>query len=241
MALADLRAVAAVPDRAVVVLNGERTLATSTRLKICGLTRRADLLCAVQAGADALGLVFYPPSPRFVDLQTAAALAAAVPPFVSTVGLFVNADPLLVRATLAAVPLHLLQFHGDEDEAYCRQFDRPYIKAARVRPGLDLVQYAAAFPSAQAILLDAFVEGYGGGGKVFDWSLVPRSLGKPVVLSGGLDAGNVADAVRRLQPAAVDVSSGVEASKGVKDAEKIRAFVVALRGAVAASGDRGSA
>ncbi|RDE50628.1 MAG: phosphoribosylanthranilate isomerase [Candidatus Accumulibacter meliphilus] len=204
-------------------------MARIPRLKICGLTRREDLLCAVDAGADALGLVFYPPSPRFVDLPTAAALACAVPPFISIVGLFVNADPALVRATLAALPIHLLQFHGDEDEAYCRQFERPYIKAARVRPGMDLIQYAAGFPSAQAILLDAFVEGYGGGGKVFDWALVPDALGKPLILSGGLDAENVAAAVRRLRPAAVDVSSGVEASKGIKDGAKIRAFAAALR------------
>ncbi|MEF8721708.1 MULTISPECIES: phosphoribosylanthranilate isomerase [Candidatus Accumulibacter] len=204
-------------------------MATIPRLKICGLTRREDLLCAVDAGADALGLVFYPPSPRFVDLPTAAALAGAVPPFISIVGLFVNAEPLQVRATLAALPIHLLQFHGDEDEAYCRQFERPYIKAARVRPGMDLIQYAAGFPSAQAILLDAFVDGYGGGGKVFDWALVPDSLGKPLILSGGLDADNVAAAVRRLRPAAVDVSSGVEASKGIKDGAKIRAFAAALR------------
>jgi len=170
-----------------------------------------------------------PPSPRFVDLPTAAALAAVVPPFISIVGLFVNAEAAQVRATLAALPIHLLQFHGDEDEAYCRQFERPYIKAARVRAGMDLIQYAAGFPSAQAILLDAFVEGYGGGGKVFDWSLVPDSLGKPLILSGGLDAGNVAAAVRRVRPAAVDVSSGVEANKGIKDGAKIRAFAAALR------------
>lgn len=199
------------------------------RIKICGLTRIDDVCIAVDAGADAIGLVFYPPSPRHVDLPRAALLASAVPPFVSIVGLFVNADPALVRQTLAAVPINLLQFHGDEDESYCRQFDRPYMKAARVKPGLDLVQYAAAFPTAQAILLDAFVDGYGGGGKVFDWSLVPSALGKPIVLSGGLDAGNVGEAVCRIRPAAVDVSSGVEAGKGVKDAEKIRAFVLAVR------------
>ena len=131
--------------------------------------------------------------------------------------------------TLAAVPIHLLQFHGDEDEVFCRQFDRPYIKAARVRPGMDLVQYVDRFPSAQAILLDAFVDGYGGGGKAFDWQLIPPVLGKPVILSGGLDAGNVADAIARTRPLAVDVSSGVEAAKGIKDAEKIRAFVAAVR------------
>ncbi len=201
------------------------------RIKICGFTRVEDLRLAVRAGADAIGLVFYPPSPRYVDLPTAGALARAVPPFVSVVGLFVNADPAVVRETLAAVPIHLLQFHGDEDEGYCRQFDRPYIKAARVRPGMDLLQYAAAFPSAQAVLLDAFVEGYGGGGKAFDWSMVPAAMGKPVVLSGGLDEHNVADAVRRVRPAAVDVSSGVEAAKGIKDGDKISAFVAAVRSA----------
>lgn len=201
------------------------------RIKICGFTRVEDLQQGVQAGADAIGLVFYPPSPRYVDLPTAQALARAVPPFVMVVGLFVNADPAVVRETLAAVPIHLLQFHGDEDEAYCRQFDRPYMKAARVRPGMDLLQYAAEFPSAQAILLDAFVDGYGGGGKVFDWAAIPANMGKPIVLSGGLDADNVAEAVRRVQPAAVDVSSGVEAAKGIKDAEKMRAFVAAVRSA----------
>jgi phosphoribosylanthranilate isomerase len=201
------------------------------RIKICGLTRAADVQAAVEAGADAIGLVFYAPSPRHVDLPTAAELARQVPPFVTIVGLFVNADPVLVRQTLAAVPVHLLQFHGEEDESYCLQFDRPYIKAARVKTGMDLVQYAAGYPSAQAILLDAFVDGYGGGGKVFDWSLVPPELGRPIVLSGGLDAGNVGEAILRVRPAAVDVSSGVEAGRGIKDAEKIRSFVAAVRAA----------
>ena len=206
------------------------------RIKICGLTRLEDLRVAVEAGADAIGLVFYPPSPRYVDLDKAAELARAVPPFVTIVGLFVNANPALVRETLAVVPIHLLQFHGDEDEAYCRQFDRPYMKAARVRPGMDLVQYAAAFPSAQAILLDAFVDGFGGGGKVFDWSLIPPALGKPLVLSGGLDAANVGEAIVRVRPAALDVSSGVEAAKGIKDAEKIRAFCAAVHSQIRAAG-----
>lgn len=206
------------------------------RVKICGLTRLEDVLVAVEAGADAIGLVFYPPSPRYVDLDKAAELARAVPPFVTIVGLFVNANPALVRETLAVVPIHLLQFHGDENEAYCRQFDRPYMKAARVRPGMDLVQYAAAFPSAQAILLDAFVDGFGGGGKVFDWSLIPPALGKPLVLSGGLDAANVGEAIVRVRPAALDVSSGVEAAKGIKDAEKIRAFCAAVHSQIRAAG-----
>ncbi len=202
-----------------------------TRIKICGLTRAEDVHAAVDAGADALGFVFYPPSPRFVEVERAASLARLVPPFVTTVGLFVNATPEFVREVLAAVPIHLLQFHGDEDEAYCQQFDRPYVKAARMKPGLDLLQYAASFPSAQAILVDAFVEGYGGGGKVFDWNLIPPTLPKHLILSGGLDAENVGEAVARVRPAAVDVSSGVEAGKGIKDLRKIRAFVAAIRAA----------
>ena len=203
----------------------------NTRIKICGFTREEDVQAAVAAGADAIGLVFYPMSPRYVDLTKAAKLARTVPPFVTIVGLFVNADPATIRETLAAVPIHLLQFHGDEDEDFCRQFDRPYIKAARVQPGIDLVQYADRFPSAQAILLDAFVEGYGGGGRVFDWTLIPPNLRRPLVLSGGLDAGNVVDAIARVRPAAVDVSSGVESGKGIKDAEKIRECVAAVRAA----------
>ena len=207
------------------------------RIKICGLTRPEDVLAAIEAGADALGFVFYPPSPRFIDIERAASLVQLVPPFVTTVGLFVNAEPQVVRETLAAVPLHLLQFHGDEGEAYCRLFDRPYVKAARMKPGIDLLQYASAFPSAQAILLDAFVEGFGGGGKVFDWNLIPSALPKPLILSGGLDAGNVGEAISRVKPAAVDVSSGVEAAKGIKDAGKIHAFVSAVCAAEMARAD----
>ena len=203
-----------------------------TRIKICGLTRAEDMQVAIEAGADALGLVFYPPSPRFIDPEQAVRLAGMAPPFVSVVGLFVNAEARQVSELLAAVPIHLLQFHGDEDEAYCRQFGRPYIKAARMRPGLDLLQYAASFPSAQAVLVDAFVEGYGGGGKTFDWNLIPNSMSKPLVLSGGPDADNVGEAIRRVRPAAVDVSSGVEAAKGIKDADKIRSFIAAARAVV---------
>ena len=199
-----------------------------TRIKICGLTRPQDVDAAVAAGADAIGLVFYPASPRCIDLARAVELIRYVPPFVDIVGLFVNAAPTQVRAVLAAIPVHLLQFHGDEDDAYCRQFGRPFLKAVRVCPDIDLPGQMAAFPSAQAILLDAFVEGYGGGGQAFDWTLVPRELPKPIVLSGGLDANNVGDAIRRVHPAAVDVSSGVESGKGIKDAEKMRAFVMAV-------------
>lgn len=203
-----------------------------TRIKICGLTREQDVLAAVAAGADAIGFVFYPHSPRYVTPERAAELARLLPPFVLAVGLFVNAAQAEVDRTLATVPLHVLQFHGDEEENYCRSFARPYLKAARVQAGVttkeDLLQYAASFASAQAILLDAFVDGYGGGGKTFDWNLVPEGLSLPLILSGGLDADNVGEAVRRVRPAAVDVSSGVEAAKGIKDVAKINAFVAAV-------------
>lgn len=205
--------------------------ASRTRIKICGLTREGDLDAAVSVGADAIGLVFYPSSPRYVEPAVAARLARRLPPFVTLVGLFVNADAETVRETLAQVPIQLLQFHGDEPAAYCEQFGLTYLKAARVRPGLDLVEFARTYASAQGLLLDAYVEGYGGGGQTFDWSLIPRSLPLPLVLSGGLHAGNVAEAVRKLRPWAVDVSSGVEAARGIKDAEKIAAFVAAVKDA----------
>lgn len=200
-----------------------------TRIKICGLTREEDVDAAVAAGADAIGLVFYPPSPRYLSLQRAAELARRIPPFVDVVGLFVNEAPEVVRAACDAVPINLLQFHGDEDAAYCRQFSRPYLRAARVRPGLDLVEFARSFPDARGLLLDAFVEGYGGGGHVFDWTLIPPDLPGHLVLSGGLTADNVGDAIRRVRPVAVDVSSGVEMGKGIKDHAKIAAFVAAVR------------
>lgn len=202
-----------------------------TRIKICGITRTEDLQAVLAAGADAIGLVFYPPSPRYVAPEAARALAQAVPPFVSRVGLFVNAEPQDVRETLAAVPLDVLQFHGDEDAAYCAQFGRPYLKAARMRPGLDLLEFARCHAGAQALLLDAFVEGYGGAGQSFDWSLIPPDLPLPIVLSGGLSVGNVREAVTTVRPWAVDVSSGVEVAKGIKDAKKINAFVAAVKDA----------
>ncbi|MDR2507013.1 MAG: phosphoribosylanthranilate isomerase [Candidatus Accumulibacter sp.] len=201
----------------------------TTRIKICGLTRREDALAAAREGADAIGLVFYPPSSRYVALDAAAELARCVPPFVTVVGLFVNAEPRIVSETLKSVPLHLLQFHGDEDEDYCCQFGRPYIKALRVKSGIDLSSRIAAFPSALALLLDAFVDSYGGGGETFDWSLVPELPGKSLILSGGLNDGNVGQAIAAVHPAAVDVSSGVETGKGIKGVEKMRAFVKAVR------------
>jgi phosphoribosylanthranilate isomerase len=203
-----------------------------TAIKICGLTRREDLFAAIDAGADAVGLVFYKPSARYVNLAKARELARNTPPSVCLVGLFVNAPAAEVRQVLDAVPLDLLQFHGDdsvETEAYCKQFGRPYLKAARVAPGLDLLEYASRYPSAQALLLDAFVEGYGGGGETFDWSLIPKVLPLPIVLSGGLNPANVTEAVRAVRPAGVDVSSGVEQSKGIKDAAKIAAFIAGVR------------
>lgn len=200
-----------------------------TRIKICGITRPEDLDFAVSAGCDAVGFVFYPPSPRCLTPHAAAALAQRVPPFVTRVGLFVNAEPDDVEAVLATVPLDLLQFHGEEDASYCEQFGRPYIKAARMRPGIDLLEFARAYPTAQGLLLDAWVEAYGGVGQSFDWSLVPDRLPLPIVLSGGLHAGNVGAAVNKLHPWAVDVSSGVETAKGIKDADKIAAFIAAVR------------
>ena len=201
------------------------------RIKICGLTRPEDVDAAVTAGADAIGFVFYPPSPRAVTAEIAARLARRLPPFVAAVGLFVNASEAEIKATLAEVPLDLLQFHGDETPAECERWQRPYLKAVRVQPGLDLLQYAASFASARALLLDAFAEGYGGSGQTFDWSLIPSALPMPFILSGGLTPENVGEAVRRVRSAALDVSSGVEAAKGVKDHRRMAAFIEAARSA----------
>jgi phosphoribosylanthranilate isomerase len=200
-----------------------------TRIKICGLTREADVDAAVDAGADAVGLNFYPKSPRYLALARAEALARRLPPFVTPVGLFVNAGASEVRSALAAIPQLVLQFHGDESPAQCREPGRPYLRAARMAPGFDLLDFARQYPDAQAILLDAFVDGYGGGGKVFDWSQIPASVPSPVVLSGGLHAANVTDGILQVRPWAVDVSSGVESAKGIKDAHAIRRFCEAVR------------
>jgi phosphoribosylanthranilate isomerase len=202
-----------------------------TRIKICGITRVQDAIAAAHSGADAIGLVFYEPSPRHVTIAQASLLAAAIPPFVSVVGLFVNAEPGLVREAMASVPLDLLQFHGDETPEFCAQFSHPFLKAIRVSAGVDLLQCAFEFRGARGLLLDTHVQGIPGGtGTAFDWALIPESLRLPVVLSGGLDAENVAAAVTQVRPYAVDVSSGVEAGgveagKGIKDAAKIAAFI----------------
>lgn len=204
----------------------------ATAVKICGITRPEDALAAARAGAHAIGLVFYAKSPRHVTPVRAAEIIRVLPPFVTTVGLFVNATAEEVRASVAEAPVGLLQFHGDETPEFCRQFKRPYVKAVRVKPGVDLLQYAQEYHDAKALLLDNYVEGlHGGSGVAFDWSLIPRGLPLPVILSGGLTPENVMEAVRRVRPSAVDVSSGVESAKGVKDAQKIAAFIKGVRNA----------
>jgi phosphoribosylanthranilate isomerase len=200
------------------------------RSKICGITRIEDALSAVEAGADAIGLVFYAKSPRAVTVQQARAIIAAMPPFVTTVGLFVDASRGELEEILDAVPLDLLQFHGDESPADCEGYLRPYIKALRVKPGDDIAAQVALYPNASGVLLDTYVPGIPGGtGEAFDWSLVPVGLSKPVILAGGLTAENVAQAIVRVRPYAVDVSGGVETAKGIKDAEMIRAFMQAVK------------
>ena len=202
-----------------------------TRIKICGLTREMDVDAAVQAGADAIGFVLYPRSPRAVSALRAGELARRLPPFVTPVLLFVNAAPTEIDAGLQAVPQALLQFHGDETPAQCRAPARPYLRAVRMAPGVDLLDCARQYEDAQALLLDAHVEGYGGGGKVFDWSLVLPGVACRLVLSGGLNPANVTDGMARVRPWAVDVSSGVEAAKGVKDATLMRRFCEMVRAA----------
>ena len=189
-----------------------------TRIKICGITREEDALAVASCGANAIGLVFYQKSPRHVTMQQAAQLAAAIPPFVTRVGLFVNPSEEEVR--------NVLHFHGEEASEFCAQFGRSYLKAVRVKAGVDLIQCAARYRSAQGLLLDAYVEGtHGGTGESFDWALIPHDLPLPVILSGGLHAGNVAQAIKQVRPYAVDVSSGVEAEKEIKDAAKVAAFI----------------
>lgn len=218
-------------------MNSERT-----RIKICGLTRVQDVDAAVDLGADALGFVFYPQSPRCLTPEAAAELVRRVPPFVTATGLFVNAGRDAVEAVLDRVPLTLLQFHGDESGEDCAGYRVPFVKAARIRPGFDVLEFARRYRHAQGLLLDAFVAGYGGEGKTFDWSLVPPDLEEKielrVILGGGLNAANVADAIGRVRPFAVDVSSGVEQSKGVKDIGLMRGFVEAVTLADNRAGNR---
>ena len=204
----------------------------ATAVKICGITRLEDALASIRAGAHAIGFVFYPPSPRYIAPASASSILRALPPFITTVGLFVDASEEEVRATVSRAPVQLLQFHGAESPEYCRQFGRPYMKAVRMGPEVDLLQYARDYHDARALLLDAYVEGlHGGSGVSFDWSRVPARLPLPVIVSGGLTVENVGEAVRRVRPSAVDVSSGVESAKGIKDAARIAAFIAGVRNA----------
>jgi phosphoribosylanthranilate isomerase len=203
-----------------------------TRFKICGITRPEDALAAASGGADAIGLVFYADSPRAVTVQEAKDIAQVLPPFVTLVSLFVNAPAETISNVLSQVPVGLIQFHGDEDSRFCREFGRPWIKALRVRDSMNVAKEAAALSGATGVLLDAWQEGVPGGtGRTFDWALANEQLPLPMVLAGGLDEVNVGDAIGGLRPWAVDVSGGVEASPGIKDAEKIQRFVAAVRAA----------
>jgi phosphoribosylanthranilate isomerase len=203
-----------------------------TRIKICGITRPGDALAAAEAGADAIGLVFYPPSPRYLSVERAAEIRDALPPFVQAVALFVNPDAAQVAQVIGRVKPALLQFHGEEAPSFCEQFGMPYVKAHRVKSGVSqgsLLESLRRYSRASAWLLDSFVEEYGGVGERFDWSLAPAQRERPLILSGGLAPQNVREAIRRVRPWGVDVSSGVESAKGIKDAAKIAAFVAEAR------------
>jgi phosphoribosylanthranilate isomerase len=203
-----------------------------TRVKICGITSVNDGLAAARHGADAIGLIFYPPSPRLLTLERAREIAVGLPPLVARVAVFVNPAATDVEAVIRACRPDLLQFHGEESADFCRGFGVPYLRALRVRPGVDLLESLSPFGDAAGWLLDAYrQELYGGTGEAFDWDLIPRGLARPLILSGGLDAENVGAAIRRVRPWAVDVSSGVEAAKGVKDERRIAAFMEAVRSA----------
>ncbi len=204
----------------------------ATAVKICGITRQADAAAAARLGAHAVGFVFCAKSPRNIAAAAAAEIAAGLPPFITAAGLFVNAGAREIEEVLKLVSLNILQFHGEETPAFCAGFGVPFIKAARVRAGLDLIQYARDYRAARGLLLDAFVDGtHGGTGTAFDWSLIPSELPLPVILSGGLNTANVGEAIRRVAPWAVDVSSGVEARPGIKDPQKIAAFMKEVRSA----------
>lgn len=197
-----------------------------TRIKFCGITRESDALAAVELGADALGFVFYAPSPRYVAPEVARAIVDRLPPFVSAVGLFVDAPLEEVRAVATSVMLDAAQFHGEESAEYCRAYGRPYLKAIRLETGTSLREAAQAYAGARALLLDSYhPQLVGGTGQAFDWTLIPAQRDKPIVLAGGLDAGNVAQAIRAVRPYAVDVSGGIESAKGIKDYDKMQAFV----------------
>ena len=200
------------------------------RTKVCGITRAQDALAAVHQGANAIGFVFWGRSERYVTPTTVREIIAVLPPFIAAVGVYVDPDPDWVKESSSVAGIHLLQFHGDEPPDFCGQFFLPYIKAVRVRAGIDLLQYATRYGGARGLLADTYVKGEPGGtGSVFDWNLIPQDLPLPLILSGGLQPDNVTEAIRRARPSAVDVSSGVETAKGIKDAEKIAAFMRGVR------------
>lgn len=204
-----------------------------TRVKICGITRLEDALTAAQAGADAIGFVFDPKSPRHVHPDQALKITRALPPFVTVVGLFVNAAPDTVEGVLSHVPLDLIQFHGTEKPEQCRRYHRSYIKAIHMKPEVDLRELARLYGDATGLLLDTYVaDAAGGSGQAFDWNRIPQDFDRPVILAGGLTPENVAEAIRKVRPYAVDVSSGVEQSQGIKDAGKIIAFIDAVKNSI---------
>ena len=196
-----------------------------TRIKICGIKHRDDALKAVECGADAIGLIFVEKSPRYTSLTDARVIAESMPPFVTIVGLFMDASEEIVREALKVVPLNLLQFHGDESSAFCDQFELPYIKVLRMRENVNVVAFAQEYPNAAGILLDTYTKAGGGSGLTFDWSLIPEDVPLPLILAGGLKPENVASAVETVKPYAVDVSSGVESGPAVKDHKKIEQFI----------------
>lgn len=202
----------------------------SVRVKVCGITRSEDAIAAVQCGVDAIGFVFWPHSARYIDPESARRIAEVIPPFICTVGVYVDPDAAWVEETARAAKLNLLQFHGDESPEFCNQFSQPYIKAIRVKPDTDLLQYAQHYGAAKGLLLDTYAADMPGGtGHAFDWQLIPQQLSLPLILSGGLNPDNVARAIKQTQPWAVDVSTGVEASKGIKDEKKIIAFMQGVK------------
>ena len=197
-----------------------------TRIKICGIKHLDDALKAVECGADAIGLIFVEKSPRYVSLTEARVIAESMPPFVTVVGLFMNASAETVREALKVVPLNLLQFHGEESPEFCDQFEVPYIKVLRMRDNANIVAFAQDYPNAAGILLDSYHKGAGGGtGQSFDWDLIPDDVPLPLILAGGLNSENVASAIEAVKPYAVDVSSGVESEPAVKDHKKIEQFI----------------
>ena len=207
-------------------------MSSRTRVKICGITRREDALAAAEAGADAIGLVFFADSPRAVSIAQAQQITNDLPPFVSVVALFVDAEPSYIDKVLSEVPIDCVQFHGSELPEQCERYNKPFYKALRMDPDCDPIAFSNTYGNGNAILLDAYdAKAQGGTGETFDWTRIPSTLSKPLILAGGLDVANVAAAVKQVQPFAVDVSSGVESAKGIKDKQKIREFIQQVNGA----------